>query len=138
MHTQRISKALLSGFLTTLLLCSSPALQAQPSEGGDVQFNIKPKRCIALHQGQTCYQKINISWKSNTERELCLRLNQNGPALHCWEKNKKGKYKYDLQSKADQIFYLFDKNNIAVASTKIKVAWVYAKKQQKRSSWRLF
>ncbi|WP_440903079.1 DUF3019 domain-containing protein [Catenovulum sp. SX2] len=128
--------------LTSLLLIVS--LSWQPSaiaEQLDASMQATPARCVALHQGQTCYQLVDINWQINTKGSYCLFISSSAQALTCWQQSgqQAGFFQYDVQSNEDVVFSI--KNSYSqqtLAQLRFEIAWVYNQSQQRRSSWRLF
>ena|GEM_PF-729794 len=99
----------------------------------------KPERCVALHKGQTCYQKINFNWSVDISGDYCLVEYTSNDIIECWKNSKQGSLKYDMQSTTDLLFYLIEeKTRERIASVKLTVAWVYKKNRQRQTTWRLF
>ena len=105
----------------------------------NAQLNIKPTRCIALHEGQVCYQKINISWKTDSADHYCLHLQDNKVPLTCWDNLSSAKWSYEFEGNTTQKFMLIRKQDSKqVAEVSIEVAWVYDSSSRRESHWRIF
>jgi len=102
-------------------------------------IQLKPKRCVALHKGQTCYQTVNVSLNAHTDRDYCLYTWHEKEPLHCWQGQDEQAVHYDFASSKALVFYVKDQaENDIVASSLFEVVWVYRSKKTNNSSWRLF
>lgn len=105
----------------------------------NVQLTIKPTRCIALHEGQVCYQKININWKADVADHYCLHEQDNKIPLICWDGVDNARWSYEFEGKTTQTFVLLRKaDGKMVADVSIEVAWVYDARSRRESHWRIF
>ncbi len=106
---------------------------------GQSALKIVPQRCVALREGQICYQNIVISWSTKISGHYCIYTAKTKESLKCWDNKKQGSFETDFQSTQTTQFILKDKNKqIEVAKGEIIVAWVYGNKKRRRTSWRLF
>jgi hypothetical protein len=105
----------------------------------DNLLQIKPARCIALHEGQVCYQKLTINWQAENADTYCLTQENNKAPLLCWENIVTGKGVYEFESNVTQKFLLIRKrDNKTMAEFSIEVAWVYDARSHRESHWRIF
>jgi len=103
------------------------------------QLKIKPTRCIALHEGQVCYQTLTISWTADLADTYCLYQQTNKAPLMCWENVASGKVRYEFEGNASQKFVLSRKqDNKPIAEFTLEVAWVYDASSRRESHWRVF
>ncbi|MCF2949138.1 DUF3019 domain-containing protein [Paraglaciecola aquimarina] len=104
-----------------------------------IQLKISPQRCVALRQGQTCYQHVEFNWHSTVKGDFCLvELSQN-KTLQCWSKINQGSLSYDFQDQASRNYVMRAKGStIDLVKQKITVAWVYKSSKRPKGSWRLF
>lgn len=97
-----------------------------------------PNTCVALRQGRTCYSDITLNWQVDNEERYCIRQSQATKPLHCWQQQQQGELVFEFASKTAQSFELFHVTSGKVlASTEVRVQWVYTSGQKKRR-WRLF
>ncbi len=102
-------------------------------------LSVKPDRCIALRQGQYCYQKLEFSWKIAGEKKYCLLIRGRDEPLVCWQGKKLSLFEYELKSTEDQSFILMDLNTGKVLDeVEVDVAWVYKSRKKVSTGWRLF
>ena len=102
-------------------------------------LRIKPVRCIALHEGQVCYQKLNISWQADLADSYCLYQQDNKTPLMCWDNLSAGRWTYEFEGKATQKFVLVRKQDAKqISEVSIEVAWVYDASSRRESHWRVF
>lgn len=114
---------------------SSESLSSQTS----AELSISPKQCIALHQGQVCYQNVIIEWRADKMGDYCLFSKKLSTPINCWKKSAGGKLVFDFQSAHSVVYQLRQmNNNLDVATAEMTVAWVYGNKKRRRASWRLF
>lgn len=109
------------------------------AQSGEPSLMLKPNRCVALHQGQVCYQEVVFEWEAlDAQYNYCIvELNVSRP-LHCWLGGRAGRFVYDFGSDKSSRFQLQRDNGSVVAELEIVVAWVYKGRQKRNSGWRLF
>lgn len=120
--------------LSCQLLWAADAVPAQ-----NAQLHPKPNRCVALHQGQVCFQDILLSWQVDQAGEYCLYQNHAEHPLHCWEGLSASQYRYAFASDSSiklQLVKMPAKTLIAEAI--VEVAWVYKANTRRKTHWRLF
>lgn len=120
--------------LSSQLLWAADAVSAQGA-----QLHPKPNRCVALHQGQVCYQDVVLSWHVDHAGEYCLYQEHAEHPLHCWEGLSSSQYKYAFASDTSiklQLVKMPSKTLIAAAI--VEVAWVYKANTRRQTHWRLF
>jgi len=122
-------------------LCLILALLANHASADDqqIEFGVKPDRCIALHQGQTCYQKLKFHWRTPASREYCLFQLSEAEPLVCWVGKQQASFVQEFKSDRSIIYQIRIKNqNRSLSAVKVKVAWVYRSSRKSASGWRLF
>lgn len=108
-----------------------------------MEMIVQPNKCVALTQGRRCYAKVNITWRSEASKTVCLVEAKSLVRLNCWEKQQHGQYIYEMESAEDVTLSLVPseiveiENQVVIASTTIKVSWLYEGSARKRR-WRLF
>ena len=123
----------------TLLMMHSLAAFSEESEEDDIKFSVKPSRCIALHEGQECYQRLSFSWQTSQPGTYCLIQENQAKPLHCWNNSESDRYRFELKSKHKTTFYIVNTQKRSLAKVDVKVSWVYKKSKSKRSeNWRVF
>lgn len=101
--------------------------------------NLTPARCVALHQGQRCYQKIIITWQASQQNDYCLVIKEAAKQLYCWQQTMNANYRYDFSSDITEIIQLINtQNQQVIAEAKIELAWVYKSNSRRKTHWRLF
>ena len=119
-------------------LLSAAYVQAQ-TETDDVVLQIKPARCIALHEGQVCYQTLNINWHASSVDNYCLYQQDNKSPVMCWDNLASGKGSYDFESNSTRKFFMVRKRDAKqLAEFSVEVAWVYDASTHRESHWRIF
>jgi hypothetical protein len=145
----RIFQGLFIGFAAVLwaLCCAAADTNANtPSPnaigGGDnsaqASMSITPLRCVALHQGQVCYQEATLMWSSASAGDYCVYVNADDQPLQCWRAQTQGSLTYEFASAESQIFQLKNAQQQVVAEASIEVAWVYKSNTRRKTHWRLF
>lgn len=108
-------------------------------QNGHANFSVKPRKCVALHQGQTCYQKLKFNWKIPQQGEFCLHLVSQTQPLVCWRSGERTRFEYEFKSTRGERFQIRSKNSLShIAELEVITAWVYKSKKRKTGSWRLF
>lgn len=127
------------GTLLTLILLSATTAYAETHTVESPALSVKPKRCVALHQGQACFQKLSFSLNTPGEGSFCLYRSRSETPLICWEGNELTKYIYKFEDSQTEQFHIKDKaTETILAKQEVRVAWVYKSKKQAPSGWRLF
>lgn len=123
------------------LTVATPLYAEQPSTSpskANFHFQVKPDRCIALRQGQVCYQKLTFQWAA-INREVCLVEKGKSVTIKCWTSNSATRFKYAFESDSEKTYQLQDKTSQAtLAEVKVNVAWVYKNSEKVSTGWRLF
>lgn len=114
---------------------------AQPTtmHADTAQLQLKPTRCVALHQGQVCYQTIQLSWSANQQGNYCLYNQYDDTPVYCWQDAAAGQYQYEFASDSSvelQLLNMQTKTPVAIAT--IDIAWVYKTNTRRKTHWRLF
>lgn len=136
---QSALRLLLRASLIVLLLPCHLLWAADPAPAQKVQLQSKPYRCVALHQGQVCYQDILLSWQVEQASEYCLYQQHAEQPLHCWQAVTSGQYSYAFASDSSVKLQLVNtQTKTVVAETLVEVAWVYKANTRRKTHWRLF
>lgn len=125
--------------LLYVTLLSSSLLGVNVNAQDTTGLNVKPARCVALRQGQVCYQRVTFHWHTRQAGNYCLFEDGQEQPLQCWQQLKRGQYKIDFQSPNNIRYVLREQSSMnPVSEAEITVAWVYKSKKKPRASWRLF
>lgn len=104
-----------------------------------VLLQLKPNRCVALHQGQVCYQDVQLHWSTPQAGHYCLYQQNIAQPLHCWQSVNAGEYRYEFASNASVQLQLVDaQTKMVIAQAGVEVAWVYKANTRRQTHWRLF
>lgn len=131
----------LTGYFTLLLLALawskySYSLQANQSDNG---LFVKPQRCVALRQGQVCYQDVVFNWRQPKTGNYCLVNLSTKYVLKCWQNTEQGTFNLDFQSTQSTNFALrAEEQDIDLSTIQITVSWVFKSSKRPKSSWKLF
>ncbi len=99
---------------------------------------LTPARCVALHQGQVCYQRVQISWSSFAAGNYCLFQEATPQPLYCWQEQTQGTFVYEFASDSSLLLQLKNIQQQVVAESTMEVAWVYKANTRRKTHWRLF
>lgn len=116
------------------------SLNNSASENTSTQASmlLTPVRCVALHQGQVCYQNVQISWSSAQAGNYCVYIDNQQQPLRCWQGQAQGSYAYEFASAQSQLLQLKNTQLQVVAQVTMEVAWVYKSNTRRKTHWRLF
>lgn len=98
-----------------------------------------PNQCVALNRGQKCYQQVTLVWETIMIGDYCIYSKPHTNALRSWHGQNEGEMDLTVET-AENIEFSLQKLTpaITLASTTMRVAWVYRQKRQQIASWRLF
>jgi len=103
------------------------------------KLHAMPDRCVALHEGQVCYQRIRLLWGAlDKAYDYCVVEQDTGTAVHCWLGGGSNEIKFEFGSNHSQIYQLKRNDGLIVSEVEIVVAWVYKSSRKRSSGWRLF
>jgi hypothetical protein len=120
----------------TFSLCLTSLVNANESQYG---LTVSPKRCVALRQGQICYQEVTFEWQQTLTRNYCLVELPTQEVLKCWQQVQKGSFDFDFQYNQSTNFALREQGkdqNLSIVP--ITVSWVFKSSKRPKSSWKLF
>jgi hypothetical protein len=128
----RIQIALITLFFTPL----APEARAA---NADIGFTVQPDKCIALHQGQVCYQDLEFNWQTAAGAEYCLYEIPRPEAVICWTGDQLQSHNLEFASAVSTLYQIRTMSGDALISEVIvEVAWVYRANRKSFSRWRLF
>ena len=125
---------LLFAVVLCLMLLNSSNIFAQ--QASELAFDVTPKRCVTLRQGQPCFAVIRFNWQSNDNKNVCL-VEVGGPSIKCWDTVDKGAHLLSQNLSSTTEYILIDEDGVELQRAKIVVSWVYRTKRSRRR-WRLF
>jgi len=128
-----IHNVITRALLAVLLLLPTTILADNASE---VEFDVSPKRCVTLRQGQPCFVRLKFQWSAQETRQVCL-YNLKGSKLKCWESVNRGSISLSQSLSNNTEYVLANADGLELQRTEVAVSWVYRKKRSKRR-WRLF
>lgn len=132
-------KNVLCWFICAWACLLPPQVNAQDNPSDTKTLTVTPKRCVALRQGQVCYQNITFTWQQATIGNYCLVELSTLNNIQCWSQQKMGKFTFDFQSDKSKTFVLrHEGKEDNLATTDITVSWVFKSSKRPRSSWKLF
>jgi hypothetical protein len=122
--------------ITLLLVPLAPAVRAATAETG---FTVQPDKCIALHQGQVCYQDLEFNWQTPASGEYCLYEVPQREAVVCWSGAQQRSHNLEFASATSTLYQIRTMGSEDVLSqVTVEVAWVYRANRKSFSRWRLF
>ncbi len=124
-----------------LLLCVSlfSLCNYANASSNDTQLFIKPARCIALHQGQVCYQTLKIIWQTDIADNYCLLQQGNNTPLLCWEHAASGTGNVEFANHTSvKLILVRTRDGQTMTEFMMEVAWVYEANSHRESHWRIF
>ncbi|GAC20773.1 DUF3019 domain-containing protein [Paraglaciecola arctica] len=138
-HKQRMPTLLC--YFSLLLVVFTWATYSRSAEfnQNSNELLVTPERCVALRQGQTCYQEVVFSWRQSQKGNYCLINLLTKHILKCWQNTEQGTFNLDFQSTQSTDFVLrAEKQEIDLSKTQITVSWVFKSSKRPKSSWKLF
>lgn len=137
-NVQRLTKAILA-----LLLSLSATLIERAFAETTAELTFQPDRCVALNEGQVCYQTLSVNWQSDTLGDYCLFEEGVSQALMCWQDAQAGRASLEFAAEANRTYQLRlqvmpDQTLQLMAEHEVIVTWVYSKTKKRKNSWRLF
>ncbi len=148
-HGKSMIKWCLISIFFTLLPASASALVFENTLAAQLEQNlavktkvnltVSPEQCVAMQQGQNCYVAVELFWQAQVKDNYCLYSSTQQQPLQCWNDTLSGKLKKEFTTKNNLLFFLRKQNHQqAIATAKVKMAWVHKKKGKPRLSWRMF
>lgn len=117
------------------LIIFSTLISSADMTFSETLLTVKPKKCVSLHKGQMCYQKLKFSWQSDTA--ICLFIQGNDEPIHCSVPGD-GQLIYYFESERGQQFELRSREGDALAKVNVDVASVYKGQRRATTGWRIF
>lgn len=108
----------------------------QAEDTSQTVFEVFPKRCVTLQQGQPCFVRIRFEWQSTDDMQLCVYGLEN-EKLKCWATANSGTFVTPQSLPGTTEYILIDSDGVELSRASVAVSWVYRKKRSKRR-WRLF
>lgn len=99
---------------------------------------LTPARCVALHQGQICYQRVQVSWSSFAAGNYCVYQEGQEQPVQCWQGQTEGSFAFEFASDSSRLLQLKNAQQRVVAESSMEVAWVYKASTRRKTHWRLF
>ena len=140
--TRRDLPVTVSGLIHALLVWiaivggSVISLGVHAQESAKAVFEVTPKRCVTLRQGQPCYVKVRFEWKSTETLQVCVYGVKN-EKITCWDAASSGSVVMPQTLPGTTEYVLVDSAGTELSRASVSVSWVYRKKRSKRR-WRLF
>ena len=135
---QKHLASLVFGFTAGLCLYTSSSY-AENNSYTENQLMVTPLRCVALRQGQICYQEVTFRWHQPEAGDYCLVELSTSDNIKCWSNVKTGEVEFDFQSEKSLTYGIRkvdEQTNISTAH--ITVSWVFKSSKRPKASWKLF
>lgn len=122
------------------VLCCAGVLMSWPAFGEEVvELSLKPQRCVALHQGQMCYQTVTVTWRAQVPDNYCVFQQGLDEPLRCWLAATQGELRHEFVSDTTLVIELrAEQDSARLAESRLEVAWVYNRNTRRKSHWRIF
>lgn len=117
---------------------SDRAVNGGPRQLPSASLILTPGRCVALHQGQVCYQRVQISWSSSLTENYCVYQQDLAAPLQCWQQQWEATLDVEFAADDSRLFQLKDRDQQVLAEATLEVAWVYKTNTRRKTHWRLF
>lgn len=131
-----VATRILFAFMILLLASLAPQTRGADAAAG---FTVQPDKCIALHQGQVCYQDLKFSWRTPAGAEYCLYEVSQTTAVICWTGNELASHTMEFASASSTVYEIRVRNsNTVISAVTVEVAWVYRANRKSFTRWRLF
>lgn len=114
----------------------APATLSEQSNSPVTLFEVTPKRCVTLRQGQPCFVKLRFEWSSDETVKVCL-YGAEDKELQCWSSTNSGSIVLPQTLPSTTEFKLIANDGVELQRATVAVSWVYKTKRSKRR-WRLF
>lgn len=102
-------------------------------------LSVRPDRCIALHQGQTCYASLAFRWNTPATGEYCLFDDRKSEPLICWIGDRRVAFKHEFVADRNVVYDIRTRNGQqSLSQVLVKISWVYKSNTESNSRWRLF
>jgi hypothetical protein len=132
----RVVSRILCAFVVVLMAFASAVTQAAEADMG---FTVQPDKCIALHQGQVCYQDLEFNWQTPMGAEYCLYEVPKPEAVVCWTGDQQRSHNLEFASATSTLFQIrMMGSDVVISEVTVEVAWVYRASRKSFSRWRLF
>jgi hypothetical protein len=134
---QYVRRRILHLGIVLLLLCADSARAADVGE--TATLSVKPAKCIALHKGQKCYQRLTFTFESSIIGQYCLYQVPLVKPLHCWDAGEREQPVIEFESDKSEVYQVRRPSEAMVlAEVKVRLASVYQQSKKSYSGWRLF
>lgn len=134
--SQWIARALFfSALLFSSFAFANDSEQPEKSEQ-EIEFEVSPKTCVTLRQGQPCFVRVRFNWRSNKALAACL-YNLEGTKITCWKSSETGSVVLSQSLPNTTEYILVNDDGEELTRASVAVSWVYRKKRSRRR-WRLF
>lgn len=125
-------------FVALIATLGEDALAQTPAD-----LTLTPERCVAMNEGQACYQTVIVRWQSNKLADYCLYLQNEPDPIVCWPDARQGRARFEFASETSMTYQLRMTTatgdlSQALAQATLTVSWVYGDSKKRRNSWRLF
>ncbi|TMP35590.1 DUF3019 domain-containing protein [Pseudoalteromonas rubra] len=129
----------LTSAITIGMLCASTTAHAASKEDRKGILQAAPNKCVALHEGRTCYTDVTFSISAPQLGDYCIRESSSKKILQCWANVSHFEYLLAFGSAESVSYELISKTKRDVlAVTTINVNWVHKVRNKKRRWQRLF
>ena len=126
------------GFTAAVCLYTS-STYAENNSPKENELAVTPLRCVALRQGQICYQEVTFRWHQPEVGNYCLVELSSSDNIKCWSNVKTGEVDFDFQSDKSLTYGIRKTDEQTnLSSVHITVSWVFKSSKRPKASWKLF
>ena len=127
-------------FIFSIAVCLyTSSTYAKNNSSKEEQLAVTPLRCVALRQGQICYQGVTFRWHQPEVGNYCLVELSSSDNIKCWSNVKTGEVEFDFQSDKSLSYGIQQVDEPTNLSTaRITVSWVFKSSKRPKASWKLF
>lgn len=97
-------------YLASALFIVSVAGNALADSLPIIQLSLKPRLCVLSEGEEVCRDTIEITWRADKARSLCLHKDETGEPLQCWDNAHKGNYTIEITASENVNFSLREKH----------------------------
>lgn len=105
-----------------------------------IRFVVKPKLCVLSVEEESCQDTLEILWRAQSLKSVCLFQNTKTLPLRCWENETGGRHAVDIKTGQDIEFQLREiKDKQLLVSRSFEV--IHDKQEfrrKKRNPWSFF
>lgn len=105
-----------------------------------LELFIQPRLCVLPDGQELCEDQLEIRWRAQGLRDLCLYQRGRDKALRCWQQASAGHYEMKISTARNIVFLLKDMPSESVAISEVfEVVHDQSKfRRKRRNAWSFF